>query len=103
MKLKKLVSIALAVVMALAMFTACTPADEGTGTPAGGKEVTITVWGEEGQQALYSKAFEEINAAFEKANPALKLTISGQVASILLQLQFRQILYPMYSSLRATR
>lgn len=55
----------------------------------GGKEVTITVWGEEGQQALYADAFAEINAAFEKANPGIKIDYqwSGSFDSLTVAVQ----------------
>lgn len=55
----------------------------------GGKEVTITVWGEEGQQALYADAFAKINAAFEKANPGIKIDYqwSGSFDSLTVAVQ----------------
>lgn len=54
-----------------------------------GKEVTITVWGEGEQQALYGDAFAEINAAFEKANPDIKIDYqwSGSFDSLTVAVQ----------------
>lgn len=54
-----------------------------------GKEVTITVWGEEQQQALYGDAFAQINAAFEKANPGIKVNYqwSGSFDSLTVAVQ----------------
>lgn len=53
------------------------------------KEVTLTVWGEEGQQALYADAFAEINEAFEKQNPGIKINYqwSGSFDSLTVAVQ----------------
>lgn len=53
------------------------------------KEVTLTVWGEEGQQALYADAFAKINEAFEKANPGIKINYqwSGSFDSLTVAVQ----------------
>lgn len=106
MKMKKIKMMTLTVTLtALLMACGSAPAaDNGTAsgtdsaaqaqdnTSNGGnedKEVTLTVWGEEEQQALYGDAFAEINEAFEKANPGIKINYqwSGSFDSLTVAVQ----------------
>lgn len=113
MKMKKLKMMALTMTMAVVL-TACGSKSGNDGAASGtdtasstqessqdgnqkdsqdsntdGEEVTITVWGEGEQQALYGDAFAEINAAFEKANPDIKIDYqwSGSFDSLTVAVQ----------------
>lgn len=114
MKMKKLRMLAMTMTMAAAL-TACgsqngTGAGSASGTDSAssqqensqdnkqndnqgsgkdGKEITITVWGEEEQQALYGDAFAKINEAFEKQNPGIKIDYqwSGSFDSLTVAVQ----------------
>lgn len=104
MKMKKIKMMTLTLAFA-AVLTACgsqPAADTGAASGADsavqndngkekkdGEKVTITVWGEEEQQALYGDAFAEINATFEKANPDIKVDYqwSGSFDSLTVAVQ----------------
>lgn len=87
--MKKVLAMILALALSVTLLAGCgAGATSGAAKPAD-EAVTITVWGEQEQEALYAKAMEEINAAFEKENPNIKVNFqwSGSFDALTVAMQ----------------
>lgn len=78
--MKKIISLVLASVLVMTMFTGCSSKADDTkntdNTQNNGstqEEVTLTIWGDTDNQALLEPSFTKINEAFEEKYPNIKL------------------------------
>ena len=80
--MKRTLCLVLTIVVCFALMVGCgkapaeQPDDPENKTPEAtvdSEPVTLVVWGEEAQQALYEDAFKDINEAFETANPDITI------------------------------
>jgi raffinose/stachyose/melibiose transport system substrate-binding protein len=78
MKMKRILAMAVLTVLVTSSLAACgSKADDskesGGGKDSGSDQVTLTVWGDTDNQATLEAPFTEINEAFEKAHPDIKI------------------------------
>jgi raffinose/stachyose/melibiose transport system substrate-binding protein len=98
MKFKKVSAIILSVLLSLSVLTACGSKADGnksanntgtSNTQNSNESVTLTVWGDTDNQAILETSFKQVNEAFEKKYPNIKLDYqySGSFDTINVALQ----------------